>query len=37
MTEHTLYLRRPNASDSELQATFRPIFLKIAAASLERE
>jgi alkylation response protein AidB-like acyl-CoA dehydrogenase len=37
MSQHTLYLRRPDASDSELQATFSPIFSKIAAASLERE
>src|SRR3954451_5994212 len=33
----TAYLRRPTAHDEELRSTFRPVFDKIAAASLERE
>lgn len=31
------YLRRPTADDEKLRSTFRPVFDKIAEASLERE
>jgi alkylation response protein AidB-like acyl-CoA dehydrogenase len=33
----TAYLRPPTAQDEELRSTFRPVFDKVAAASLERE
>jgi alkylation response protein AidB-like acyl-CoA dehydrogenase len=33
----TPYLRKPTANDDELRTTFRPVFDKIGAASLERE